>query len=113
MESNICLVRCFSSSSFCSRDIISPWFSNHLSGQDTLHVDVYDEDSLKDEKIGSVHVNLNDLYEKGSFGSSMRSSFLISDLLGHLDQWYDLAGKLSIRSQGQIHLILDFERLKV
>ena len=113
MESNICLVRCRCfSSSHCRRDIISRCFSNHLRGQDTLNVDVYDEDSLKDEKIGSVRVNLNELYDKGSFGSSMQS-FLISDLLGHLDQWYDLTGKLSLRSQGQIHLVLDFERLKV
>ncbi len=40
-------------------------FSNHLSGQDILHVDVYDEDSVKNEKIGSVKIDLHQLYEKG------------------------------------------------
>lgn len=40
-------------------------FSNHLHGQDILHVDVYDEDSVKDEKIGSVQIDLHDLYDKG------------------------------------------------
>ena len=42
-------------------------FSNHLRGQDTLHVDVYDEDSVKDEKIGSLKIDLRDLYEKGFY----------------------------------------------
>ncbi|CAF0979171.1 unnamed protein product [Rotaria sordida] len=69
---------------------------NHLYGQDTLHVDVYDEDSVKHDKIGSVEIDLHQLYEKG-----------------HIDQWYDLKGKLGISSHGQIHLILDFQRLKV
>ena len=41
-------------------------FSNHLYGQDILHVDVYDEDSMKDEKIGSVQINLQQLYQIGS-----------------------------------------------
>jgi Ca2+-dependent lipid-binding protein len=40
-------------------------FSNHLSGQDTLHVDVYDEDSVKNEKIGSVQIDLHPLYDTG------------------------------------------------
>ncbi|CAF1057706.1 unnamed protein product [Rotaria sordida] len=68
---------------------------NHLYGQDTLHVDVYDEDSVKHDKIGSVEIDLHQLYEKD-----------------HIDQWYDLKGKLGISSHGQIHLILDFQRLK-
>lgn len=34
-------------------------------------------------------------------------------LLGHIDQWFELRGKLGLTSHGQIHLILDFERLKV
>ncbi|CAF4220046.1 unnamed protein product [Rotaria sp. Silwood2] len=69
---------------------------NHLYGQDILHVDVYDEDSVKNDKIGSVEIDLRPLYEKG-----------------HLDQWFELKGKLGLSSHGQIHLILDFERLRV
>ena len=89
-------------------------FSNHLHGQDTLHVEVYDEDSVRNEKIGSIGINLNDLYEKGSLFSCPRwESCHFSSFPGHLDQWYELSGKFSLRSQGQIHLILDFERLKV
>jgi Ca2+-dependent lipid-binding protein len=40
-------------------------FSNHFKGQDTLHIDVYDEDTITDEKIGSVQIDLKDLYQKG------------------------------------------------
>jgi len=47
---------------FC---LIIVYFSNHLSGQDILHVIVYDEDSVVNEKIGSIQIDLNDLYEKG------------------------------------------------
>ncbi|CAF1682258.1 unnamed protein product [Adineta ricciae] len=70
---------------------------NHLTGQDTLHVHIYDEDQIKDEKIGSVIIDLHQLYE-----------------LGHINRWYELTGKAgSTSSEGQIHLILDFERLKI
>ena len=71
-------------------------FSNHLVGQDILHVDVYDEDSVKDEKIGSIQIDLNDLYTRG-----------------HIDDWFELTGRFNLTSHGQIHLILDFERLIV
>jgi Ca2+-dependent lipid-binding protein len=38
--------------------------SNHLKGQDILHVDVYDKDLIFDDKIGSVQIHLQDLYQK-------------------------------------------------
>ena len=43
---------------------------------------------------------------------------LIADLdpsasSGHLDQWFDLLGRLSLRSHGEIHLILEFQRLTI
>ena len=41
------------------------YFSNHLHGQDTLHIDIYDKDLIFDDKIGSVKINLQDLYKKG------------------------------------------------
>ncbi|CAF1132306.1 unnamed protein product [Rotaria magnacalcarata] len=69
---------------------------NHLYGQDILHVEVYDEDSVKNDKIGSVQIDLHELYQKG-----------------HIDQWFELKGKLGLKSHGQIHLDLYFERLKV
>ncbi|CAF3810728.1 unnamed protein product [Rotaria magnacalcarata] len=68
---------------------------NHLYGQDILHVEVYDEDSVKNDKIGSVQIDLHELYQKG-----------------HIDQWFELKGKLGLKSHGQIHLDLYFERLK-
>ena len=43
------------------------FFRNHLTGQDLLHVDVYDEDSIIDEKIGSIQIDLHQLYQKGFF----------------------------------------------
>jgi Ca2+-dependent lipid-binding protein len=41
--------------------------SNHLHGQDILHIDIYDEDFIFDDKIGSVEINLQELYLKGFF----------------------------------------------
>ena len=72
------------------------FFSNHLTGQDQLHVDVYDQDSIKDDLIGSVTIDLRDLYSKG-----------------HLDRWFDILGKHHSSSHGQIHLILDYQRLQI
>jgi Ca2+-dependent lipid-binding protein len=42
-------------------------FSNHLKGQDTLHIDVYDKDTFVNDKIGSLQIDLQDLYVKGIF----------------------------------------------
>ena len=50
---------------FCFVDIFL-LFSNHIKGQDILHVDVYDEDLIFDDKIGSVKINLQELYAKNS-----------------------------------------------
>ncbi len=40
-------------------------YSNHFKGQDTLYVNVYDEDTLQNDEIGSFTIDLKDLYEKG------------------------------------------------
>jgi Ca2+-dependent lipid-binding protein len=47
-------------------DIIkySIYFSNHFEGQDILHVDVFDEDTFTNDKIGSFTIGLHGLYEK-------------------------------------------------
>ncbi len=34
-------------------------------------------------------------------------------LIGHIDGWFELTGRFSLTSHGQIHLILDYERLRV
>ncbi len=62
MEWIICFVRFYFSFFLKFNIIIS---SNHLKGQDILHVDVYDEDSVKNEKIGSVQIDLHPLYDTG------------------------------------------------
>lgn len=72
------------------------FLSNHLTGQDNLHIDVYDQDSLKDDKIGSANIDLNDLYRQG-----------------HIDNWFQIKGRLGLLSHGEIHLILHYEKLKI
>ncbi|CAF1263796.1 unnamed protein product [Rotaria sordida] len=69
---------------------------NHLKGQDILHIDVYDKDLIINDKIGSLKINLEDLYHKC-----------------HIDNWYNILSKFGISSNGQIHLILDYQKLKL
>ncbi|CAF0809665.1 unnamed protein product [Adineta steineri] len=70
--------------------------NNHLKGQNILHVDVYDKDRIRDDRIGSIEINLEELYDTG-----------------HIDTWYDLPSKSGKSSNGEIHLILDYESLKL
>jgi Ca2+-dependent lipid-binding protein len=46
-----------------------------LKGQDILHIDVYDEDLIFDDKIGSVKINLQELYSKRKSHSNENFSF--------------------------------------
>jgi len=62
MESIICFVRFLF---YLNRINYFHLFSNHLKGQDILHIDVYDKDLIFDDKIGSVQINLQELYDKG------------------------------------------------
>ncbi|CAF1189291.1 unnamed protein product [Rotaria sp. Silwood1] len=71
------------------------FFFNHLRGQNILHIDVYDKDFFSNDKIGSVEINLENLYEKG-----------------HIDNWYNLPSKSGESSHGEIHLILDYQPLQ-
>ncbi|CAF4892873.1 unnamed protein product, partial [Rotaria sp. Silwood1] len=71
------------------------FFFNHLRGQNILHIDVYDKDFFCNDKIGSIKINLEDLYEQG-----------------HIDNWYYLQSPTSISSDGEIHLILDYQPLQ-
>jgi len=50
-------------------------FRNHLHGQDILHVEVYDEDFIFDDKIGSVKINLQELYEKRTYHKNKKLFF--------------------------------------
>ena len=91
------------------------YFSNHLHGQDFLHIDVYDKDLIFDDKIGSVKIDLTNLYKKGFddfFCFPWKNHFLII-CLGRLDNWYELTSKFSGSSRGQIHLILLYQPLKL
>ena len=66
MESNSYFVSFFFSFSFLFQ-LIFDLFSNHLQGQDILHIDVYDKDTIKNDKIGSSIIDLNSLYQKSIY----------------------------------------------
>ncbi|CAF1059443.1 unnamed protein product [Adineta ricciae] len=68
---------------------------NHLTGQHILHVDVYDKDIFINDKIGSIEIDLHDLYDEG-----------------HIDQWYNLPSRHGSSSNGEIHLVFDYQPLK-
>jgi Ca2+-dependent lipid-binding protein len=63
LESNFYFVRSF----YLELNFIFYLFSNHCHGQDILHLDVYDKDLIRNDQIGSVQIDLHDLYEKGFF----------------------------------------------
>ncbi|CAF1396618.1 unnamed protein product [Rotaria sp. Silwood1] len=69
---------------------------NHLQDQHILHINIYDEDTIKNEKIGSLQIDLHRLYDNG-----------------HIDDWFNIEDKHGIQSQGQIHLSLHYEKLKI
>jgi hypothetical protein len=85
-----------------------------LRGQDTLHIDVYDKDTFINDKIGSLEIDLQDLYAKGIFLCVIKifSFYYNLLLLGHIDNWYNLPSRFGKSSHGQIHLILDYQPLK-
>ena len=67
MESNIGFVQdsfCFLSFIFYSI-LFFVFDRNHLRGQDILFIDVFDEDTIKDQTIGSLQIDLRPLYEQG------------------------------------------------
>jgi hypothetical protein len=51
---------------------------------------------MKDEKIGSVTIDLKELYQTG-----------------RIDNWFKITGKLGLVTHGEIHLILQYEKLKI
>ncbi|CAF0894289.1 unnamed protein product [Adineta steineri] len=67
---------------------------NVLTGQDILFVDVCDEDTIRHDKIGSLEIDLRDLFVKHNS-----------------DKWYDLPATYGKSSHGKIHLILEYQPL--
>ncbi|CAF1386486.1 unnamed protein product [Rotaria sp. Silwood1] len=69
---------------------------NHLRGQDTLHIDVYDHDTIRNQIIGYIQIDLRYLYQQG-----------------HIDDWFYVEDKQGIKTNGLIHLTLDYGNLKI
>ncbi|CAF3053334.1 unnamed protein product [Rotaria sp. Silwood2] len=72
------------------------FFFNHAEGQNILHIDAYDKDLIKKDKIGSLQIDLHNLYFKGS-----------------IDDWFDIEDKHQDQSQGQLHLSLYYKKLQM
>jgi hypothetical protein len=51
---------------------------------------------MKDEKIGSVTIDLKELYQ-----------------IGRIDNWFKITAKLGLVTHGEIHLILQYEKLRI
>ena len=51
---------------------------------------------MRDEKIGSVKIDLKELYDRGQ-----------------IDQWFPIKAKLGLVNHGEIHLILFYEKLRI
>lgn len=64
--------------------------SNLMKGQDTLHVNVYDEDVVGKDSIGSAKISLKKIQQAG----------------GYLDDWVKLPAHFGLGSHGEIHLVL-------
>lgn len=92
-------------------------FSNHLKGQDILHVDVYDEDTIKNDKIGSIQINLKHVYDQGllQYGIYKFYSefFFRKQTIGHIDNWFIIQDDFGVKPHGEIHLILHYEKLQI
>ncbi len=76
---------------------------------------MYDKDLIFDDKIGSVKIYLQDLYQKGFQINDLFffEKTVVFVLLGHIDNWYNLLSSFGISSHGQIHVILDYQPLKL
>ena len=90
-------------------------FSNHLRGQDILHIDIYDKDLIFDDKIGSLQIDLHELYTKSIlFVNLVLVSFSLKFmLLVHIDDWFNLLSRFGKSSHGELHLILDYQPLQL
>jgi hypothetical protein len=88
-------------------------FSNHLTGQDTLHVDVCDKDPLKEDNIASLQIDLRDLYEKRICLWNQNLIYFFFFLLDHIDNWYSLPSTFGHSSAGEIHLIIEYQPLEI
>ena len=64
---------------------------NVHKGDDTIHFDVYDDDLIGRDSVGSGKVKLKHVFDDGKF-----------------DQWVKLPAKLGLSSHGKIHVIMNF-----
>lgn len=109
METIFCLVFIH----FLKRFLLdSSLFRNHLHGQDTLFIEVFDEDKLKNDRIGSAKIDLKDLYEKSQLERKDLHNEIF-DILGHIDQWFPIMIPSRSSSQGEIRLIIQYQPLRV
>ncbi|CAF3137472.1 unnamed protein product [Rotaria socialis] len=64
---------------------------NIHKGDDTIHFDVYDADTVGRDSIGNCKVKLKHVFDDGKF-----------------DEWVKLPTMLGLASNGQIHVVMNF-----
>lgn len=64
---------------------------NINKGDDTIHFDVYDEDVVGRDSIGSGKVKLKHVFDDGKF-----------------NEWVKLPSKFGLSSNGEIHVVMNF-----
>ncbi|CAF1054759.1 unnamed protein product [Didymodactylos carnosus] len=84
---------------------------NHQTGQDTLFLDVYDQDLLTKDTIGKTTIDLKKIYDKGKEKNNKQSYIQTrTNILGHLDAWIKLPHKTDhTSSNGELHVIIDYQ----
>ena len=60
-------------------------------GDDTIHFDVYDEDTIGRDSIGNCKIKLKHVFDDGKF-----------------DEWVKLPAKLGLSSHGEIRVVMHF-----
>ncbi|KAG9306057.1 hypothetical protein G9A89_020252 [Geosiphon pyriformis] len=78
------------------QDTLEPYweedFKFHVEKEHTLHIQVYDEDHGRlDDELGDVKIDLKHVFSTG-----------------YVDTWVKLPEWIGLRSQGELHLILEF-----
>ncbi|CAF1062726.1 unnamed protein product [Adineta steineri] len=84
---------------------------NVLNGQDILFVDVCDKDTIRHDKIGSLEIDLRDLFVKCIFFYIQKKPNIYLFFLDNSDKWYDLPATYGKSSHGKIHLVLEYQPL--
>ncbi|CAF2434040.1 unnamed protein product [Rotaria sp. Silwood2] len=69
---------------------------NIHKGDDTIHFDVYDDDLIGRDSVGSGKIKLKHVFDDGKF-----------------DEWIKLPAKLGLSSHGEIHVIMNFTPITI